>query len=163
MDEISVSIHTDGGPVSVLDFAEYFRFLRGCYVLALERTKFEESYNEEHEDDAEDVVVAPPQVTAESLASQLSSSSLAMSPSEIEQYIYKHLSKSEDLSLLNIKRHNPFEVVFSGISIALTAAIIVSGGKFKLGPGGINIEIPPLGDGIKRLRDALIKQSRQEE
>jgi hypothetical protein len=52
-------------------------------------------------------------------------------------------------------RRNPFEIVFLGIGVALTAALIVSGGKFEFGLTKLKIEIPPLGEGIAKLKKAF--------
>ncbi len=162
METIHVTIDTDGGPVSLIEFSEYLRFLRGCYVLALDQTKFEESYEEDENYDGDlAIVTAPADVLAKSIAHNITSRQLAMSPREFELYIYRELNESEELSLLDIERNNPFAIVFAGVAIALTVAVIVSGGKFQLGPTGLKVEIPPLGDGLRRLRNALVKETRR--
>lgn len=65
------------------------------------------------------------------------------------------LPREEELYLHDIARRNPFDVVFMGIGIALTAALIVSGGKFEFGLTKLKIEIPPLGEGIAKLKKAF--------
>jgi hypothetical protein len=46
-------------------------------------------------------------------------------------------------------------MVLYGIGIALAVALIVSGGKFESKVTGIKIEIPPIAEGIYKLRKAL--------
>jgi hypothetical protein len=60
---------------------------------------------------------------------------------------------AEDLSILTISRNSPLRITFTGIAIALAAAVIISGGSYKIGP--VSAELPPLGTGIAALRKAL--------
>jgi hypothetical protein len=64
------------------------------------------------------------------------------------------LSPEEDLLVLDVQRRNPIEIVLVGIPLALTAAVILSGGEFQI-PGALKVKLPPIGDGIESLRRSL--------
>ena len=150
MDKVEVTIDSDGNPVPVQYFTRYFYWLRACYVLALDEYKFELG--------EEDGDVAVKEKTAQELASSISRRASSMSQNEIYQFANKRLPPEQELLLQDIMRRNPFEVVFLGIGIALTAALIVSGGKFELSLTELKIQIPPLGEGIASLRKAFGKK-----
>lgn len=63
------------------------------------------------------------------------------------------------LNLKQITSNSPLEIIaytFSGCLLAVTLAVILSGGKIKASPNaGFEAELPPLGHGIKKLRKAL--------
>jgi hypothetical protein len=59
----------------------------------------------------------------------------------------------QDLFIVDIKRENPIELIVEGIACVLAAAVILSGGQYKFGP--IIATLPPLGEGLKKLREAL--------
>ena len=145
---VEVTIRSDGRPVPLNQFSDYFELLRACYVLALEEAHFE------LEDDG-DVIV---DVTAEHIAESILHRASALSSRDIDLLAKKQLSTHEELYLQTIMRRNPFEVVFLGIGVALTAALIVSGGKFEFGLTKLKIEIPPLGEGIYKIRKAFSKK-----
>lgn len=48
---------------------------------------------------------------------------------------------------------SPLEIAVTGVIVLLAVAVTLSGGKFKLGP--LQVTLPPIGEGIKRLRQAL--------
>jgi hypothetical protein len=59
----------------------------------------------------------------------------------------------QDLLISDIKWENPTELIVAGIGYPLAAAVILSGGQYKLGP--LSVTLPPIGQGIKKLREAL--------
>ncbi|MGO9118391.1 MAG: hypothetical protein ACLQPD_12395 [Desulfomonilaceae bacterium] len=96
-------------------------------------------------------------------------------PNTLADKIRKHLAKltvsqindlfQQDLGpnrLLTerISRDSPFEIVLSGTIILLVLAVILSGGSFELGPGGVKAHLSPMGKGIKHLREALTRKTR---
>lgn len=145
MDQVEVTIHSDGKPVPILQFSEYFMLLRVCYILALEEVRFE---MEEDGDIAVDTSV-------EHLSGAILHHASSLSAAEFNRLSKQKLPVQEELYLQNIMRRNPFEIVFLGIGVALTAALIVSGGKFEFGLTKLKIEIPPLGEGIAKLKKAF--------
>ncbi|WP_274035882.1 hypothetical protein [Vibrio parahaemolyticus] len=147
LETVEVTINSDGRPVPLNQFSEYFSLLRACYVLALDEVQFQ------FDGDDGDVMVA--EMTATEVSELIASRASTLTPMEVEHLASTELAPHEELYLQNIMRRNPFEVVFLGIGIALTAALIVSGGKFEFGLTKLKIEIPPLGEGIEKLRKAF--------
>jgi hypothetical protein len=96
-------------------------------------------------------------------------------PNFLAQEIHKHIQKltvsqidalfTQDLGpnrLLTerISRGSPFEIVLCGSLILIVAAIILSGGKVEFSEGTLRATLPPLGKGIKFLREALTSRTR---
>ncbi|WP_430460222.1 hypothetical protein ACQUQU_13485 [Thalassolituus sp. LLYu03] len=81
-----------------------------------------------------------------------------MSQEELKSAANRALSTEEDLMLVDIYRRNPFEIFLCGTGIALTATQIVSGGKFEFKVTGIKIEVPPIAEGLYKLRRAPGKE-----
>ena len=70
---------------------------------------------------------------------------------------------SEDLGpqklvATHIGRQSPWTILLEGLPLALVAAAIFSGGEVKL--PHFEAKLPPLGEGIKKLREALAPQPR---
>lgn len=64
--------------------------------------------------------------------------------------------KSRDLLHIGrISRESPLEIVVLGCISLLTLAAIFSGGKVQITLTGIKAQLPPLGHGVKSLREAL--------
>jgi hypothetical protein len=145
MKKVEVTINSDGKPVPIQQFSEFFTLLRVCYILALEEAKFE------MEDDG-DVAV---DLSVEHISEAILHHARSLTKSEFNKIAVQTLPREEELYLQDIARRNPFDVVFMGIGIALTAALIVSGGKFEFGLTKLKIEIPPLGEGIAKLKKAF--------
>jgi hypothetical protein len=57
------------------------------------------------------------------------------------------------LQIKSINKNSPMKIVFIGIPVALTMAIIFSGGKVKT--KDLEFELPPIGIGIESLSKAL--------
>jgi hypothetical protein len=68
-------------------------------------------------------------------------------------YVLSHDSPRNGLRLLTLSKNSPIEMIAVGLPFALTAAAIFSGGQVKL--PGFEARLPPLGVGIKALRNAL--------
>ena len=145
MKTVEVTINSDGKPVPIQQFSEFFTLLRVCYILALEEAKFE------MEDDG-DIAV---DLSVEHISEVILHHAGSLTKSEFNKIAVQTLPREEELYLQDIARRNPFDVVFMGIGIALTAALIVSGGKFEFGLTKLKIEIPPLGEGIAKLKKAF--------
>ena len=59
-----------------------------------------------------------------------------------------------DVGIARISYNSPLQMVLTGIPVALTAAVILSGGEFRL-DGIVRVKLPPLGTGIAKLREAF--------
>lgn len=62
---------------------------------------------------------------------------------------------ADDLRIIRMEYGSPMEIGFLAFGAALTLAVIISGGKIEIGIKGVKAHLPPLAEGIKRLRDAL--------
>jgi hypothetical protein len=72
----------------------------------------------------------------------------------------KHLGRifGESVSeprIARIQQNSPIEIVFIGSAFLMIAAAVLSGGKVQITLTGIKATLPPLGEGIKALREAL--------
>lgn len=67
--------------------------------------------------------------------------------------------RANKLITQRISEESPLEIVFEGVIVAMAAAVIISGGKFKLA-NFLEAELPPLGTGIAKLRLALERRSK---
>ena len=70
------------------------------------------------------------------------------------------LEHSHELMLERAEHRSPLLLVLSGCLSALTVAVIVSGGKISFGPNGLMADLPPLGVGLRRLKEALRRRRR---
>jgi hypothetical protein len=63
------------------------------------------------------------------------------------------------LGIQRMIRQSPLEIVVGGCAFLIAVGVFVSGGKIAISwsgvTGGLKAELPPLGEGIKRLREAL--------
>ena len=147
METVEVTINSDGNPVPIKQFSDYFTLLRVCYILALDEVKFEM-------EDSGDIAV---DIEVEYLSGAILHHASSLSAKDFNKIAAQALPPNEELYIKHIERRNPFEIVFLGMGVALTAALIVSGGKFEFGLTKLKIEIPPLGEGIAKLRKAFKK------
>ena len=63
-------------------------------------------------------------------------------------------SDVDDLEISQISYHSPLHIAFTGIPVALVAAVILSGGEINL-IGVVKVKLPPIGTGIAKLREAF--------
>ena len=75
-----------------------------------------------------------------------------------EEELFKERSVLEDLQILSISKNSPLKITLCGIGIALTCAVILSGGSIDFSLKGISCKLPPIGEGIEALRKAIRKK-----
>jgi len=92
------------------------------------------------------------------LAGEIGKRLAKLTVSEINDLFQQNLG-SNRLLTERIGRDSPVEIVLCGTIILLVLAVILSGGRFELGPGGVKAHLPPIGKGIKRLREALTRKA----
>jgi hypothetical protein len=66
------------------------------------------------------------------------------------KYGYRH-----ELEIETMAHGSPLSMAIKGILVAMAAAVIISGGTVEMGPQGIRFEVPPIGEGIYALEEAL--------
>lgn len=147
-DVVSVStlIEADPGPISVRELSEFLYLLRAIYVAAVNFT----------EDPSNNELSSEPNLlrAADALRHELE---------RTPRFTLERLANQEvpgDFTIRDISRRSPLHLVFESIPVAFTIAVILSGGKFKLGPL-LQVKLPPLGTGISALRQAFGKPPRR--
>ena len=65
--------------------------------------------------------------------------------------------ESEDLFIVSISKLSPLEIVIASISVALTAAVIFSGGQIEIDASLLKIKgkLKSLGHGLKKIQEAV--------
>ena len=137
-EHLAVSIATDGEGIDLRLLNEFFYNFRSAYaagVLNSINTQFPH-FDQNYED----------------LSYWLKRSVNGSDWREISRLANVDLG-NRNLEIVDIRRENPLLIVFAGSFVALTIAVILSGGKLQAGP--LKVELPPLGDGIAKLRQAF--------
>ena len=141
LSEFQVVIETDGGAIDVEELTDFLYHFRAVYAAALELDlAHTEQFN---------------QASSEFVADQVRQKVHGMDWTTLSRLAHRDLGDNK-LGMINIQRENPLTIVFEGAVVALTAAVILSGGQFRFGP--LNVKLPPLGTGIRSLRDAFGKK-----
>jgi len=70
---------------------------------------------------------------------------------------FKSYLKENDIYIAKIKKESPLEVWFVGVTTIVIAAFIFAGGEIdiSLTPPRVKIKMGPLGDSIKKIKDAF--------
>ncbi|WP_295972407.1 hypothetical protein [uncultured Xanthomonas sp.] len=135
-ERFEVIIETDGGGIDVRLLNEFLYNFRAAYAAAVLH---------------DPGPAMTPQFDYEA-AAWLSSKVDGSDWKQIAQFARIDLGRS-NLEIVDIRRKNPLTIIFSGVFVALAVAVIISGGELKAGP--LKVKLPPLGDGIAKLRQAL--------
>ena len=137
-------LNTESGPVSVKDFSYFLYHFRAVYVESLKLAK---RYQIESFQNKKELLTFQRAVEAKLAHLQ--------NPMRLSKSALYPLDESEDLFFTEINRENPITIVFECIGVALTIAVIISGGKIEITKEGIKAELPPLGTGIYKLKEAI--------
>ena len=76
------------------------------------------------------------------------------SPDELDSLFTGELSQ-DILQISQIRRNSPLEMTLAGCAFLITLGVIFSGGKISISRNGLKAELPPLGTGLRSLRNAL--------
>lgn len=133
-----VVIETDGAPIDVEELTEFLYHFRAAYAAGVGAMGLPESHSTEQE--------------VNSFTEALRKEIHGIEWTKIAELAHADLDEGQ-LGIVDIRRENPLTIVFAGAVVALTAAVILSGGKFQMGP--LKVQLPPLGTGIKALREAF--------
>jgi hypothetical protein len=76
--------------------------------------------------------------------------------------LFSNALGARSLSVRRLAVESPLEIVMIGVGAALALAVILSGGtiKFDVKAGSFEASLPALGEGIKKLREALAPKTR---
>ena len=138
------TIETDGNLIDVVELTSFLYFFRAAYAAALERFPQHVTRSELNEDGINH------------LCKELRHHLVDTHWQSISGLARKDLG-NKNLYIRDIHRENPINIVFEGIPIALAVAIILSGGRIKI-LGTLDVKLPPLGTGIRSLREAFGKK-----
>lgn len=145
--ETSSVIETESGPIPTKDFSYFLYLLRAAYVAGLVELPSSGGFEVTTDAQVMDFVAA------------IERRILNLSEHEITELALFDLHPDEDLTIADIHRRNPVDVVFAAVTLPLVAAVILSGGSFQLGP--LKVKLPPLGTGIEKLRAAFGRTPRR--
>ena len=76
------------------------------------------------------------------------------SPDELDSFFASQTSQ-DSFQIKKITRNSPLEITLEGCALLITLGVIFSGGKINISALGIKAELPPLGKGLKSIREAL--------
>lgn len=142
----SLTIPTKGGDFPSLELQTMLSFFRGYYCLALD-------YYLEDKPIRGDVIGIVEKITSSDQSTGGNDDNNDDNLKRITNNGLLEIPYPQDLFILDIKRENPIELIVAGIGAPLAAAVILSGGQYKFGP--LSVTLPPIGEGIERLREAL--------
>lgn len=157
-ERVHILIPTPGDPLSVPEILLSVSMLRGLYIAAAgEISRLNHSIDDELEVDLAHVL-------AEKVALRIEGkhADAVQFQNKILEIGRDELAPSErgaDMELIDLARRNPIELVVLAFGLPLMVAVILSGGKYHLGP--LKVELPPLGKGIQSLRAAFSPLSAQ--
>jgi hypothetical protein len=132
-------------PIESSDLADFLFLFRGAYAAGIPAVEKIRASGKEPDPNA--------------LADEIRKHLAKRTVSQINELFQQDLGPNHLLTE-RLSRDSPFEIVLSGTIILLVLAVILSGGRFELGPGGVKAHLPPLGKGIKQLREALTRKTR---
>lgn len=143
LQSLQAVIHTEQGPILIKEFADFLSLFRTAYAATVEALVASGELGSMNQLDSVDRAV---QVTSEYLSK--------LSDTDVASFSTRSMEVVEPF-IVTLRRENPIELILGGIMICLVVATILSGGKLEITLEGIKIELPPLGDGIKKLKEAL--------
>jgi hypothetical protein len=95
---------------------------------------------------------------SDSFQSRLVSTLHKLDVTAVDKLFSKNLGKNASFTR-SIVHRNPLEIILAGVASALVLAVILSGGRINidLKSGKIEADLPPIADGIQKLREVLTK------
>jgi hypothetical protein len=164
-----LEIPTDGGEFSALELQTSLAYFRGLYVYAMKSLLtpvgvWPEYQNEFLDNAAFDGKLTelfdarPSRFQCYSAAEDISRHLYEQDDYALEmilRYGIEQIEDQFDLTISELNRANPVKIVVSGVFIILSVAVVLSGGTLKASNKGLEVQLPPIGDGITKLREAL--------
>jgi hypothetical protein len=137
IEELTLVLPSDGheSPVNLRHLTDYLQLFRGAYAACASLPEQPES------------------TVTEGAIEEMRRLVRRLTVSQVNDLFAADLGES-DLVTIDIWRENPMKITVRGLARALVAAVILSGGRFS--GFGMEAELPPIGHGIERLREALV-------
>ena len=124
-------------------FSQYLLAYRGIYCVGV--CVIEKYSHSIKDDDIEDLV----------LNEMREAYNIVSIEDLIEIGLSQDISEDKDLWIEKISRDNPIKLNVRGMSYALVAAAIISGGEVQVNIDSITIDLKPLGYGIQEIVEAI--------
>jgi hypothetical protein len=137
-------VFADGDKIETSELADFLFLFRGVYAAGIQIITPTYDFESRVE----------PHVLADIVYRHLRT----LEVSEIDSLFRQDLG-SHRLLTERMTHDSPIALVFRGVIVAITAAVILSGGKFEVA-SVLKADLPPLGQGIKQLREALTETTR---
>ena len=140
MHTITVAVEDKASSLWPTDLAEFLFLFRAANV-ALSRLLPSGTHNDVREPTHDEV---------EDLRGRLG----AFSPNELDRF-FDPATSPDLLTIDRMTRESPMEIELVGLPLLLVLAVIFSGGEIQIAGVAVKAALPPLGTGIKALREAL--------
>jgi hypothetical protein len=144
----------DGGDLSALTLAKYLTYFRATYR-AVEIYSDRQPVAQAEIPKAEYLWESlPPKVLYEALRPYPFHFPPAQFPYadtwEEEEAYEKRYGGPDTLRITALSKQSPLEITLCGVGIALTVAVILSGGSIDFSEKGVKCRLPPIGKGLER-------------
>ena len=138
--QMELKIQTDGNLISMREFSYFHYHFVAAYSLAHEIVTKNEIRT----------VDELMKVSIEKLRSAISQKN------NVSYYARQYtIPKEFDIYLIDINRQNPIIEILAGSIVILVLAVVFSGGKIEITKDSFKAELPPIGIGIKSIKDAF--------
>jgi hypothetical protein len=138
--KITINFAQSEGPIDAAQFSHFLYLFTAAYTHSLS------------------ILPSSNDITFDSEAMDvnfLRSKFTAISPLTVSNLFFKDM-QGQNLQILALEKHSPLTATVKGALTALIAAAILSGGEVDL--KNLKFSLPPIGVGIRSLRDALQQQ-----
>ncbi len=141
--EIKLVFEDNGEDVKVCELADFLFLFQAIYRLGSELTRKEQESANRGYADAVKIVKRKIHFEGENL----------------NRFFIEDVTPKRLIPIC-VSQKSPIEIYFRGISILLAIAVIISGGEFEVSPTRIRAKLPPIGEGIKKLRDVFTSETK---
>jgi len=138
MESILLTIKDEGKAINPTELAEFLYLFQGANVALQQVTSINHRLRQ------------PTEAEIAAAKSEIAS----FSPRQLDS-IFDPKRAKDLLQIGSISRQSPLEIVVMGCLSLLTIAVVFSGGKIEI-LKVVKAQLPPLGHGVKSLRDALV-------
>jgi hypothetical protein len=136
-----VTIPTEGGDFPALELQTLMAVFRGRYVFSLKEYHHFAGHMSDQLNEEAVFKVSREYNSSPDLEHEV-------------RYGFHSVDPESDLFISELRRINPIEILVLALAGPLAAAVVLSGGKIQIG-SLLRVELPPIGKGIEKLRQAL--------
>lgn len=150
--QFQLTFNEEGEQFDVNQLVDFLQYLKGTYAYVLADRNFQRTIG--------NVDVSEASFLVEKYTDLIDPSKSQLTKN------YKRELGEQELQVLTITKQSPLTILFIGVTAALSAAVIFSGGKFegKIGPVSVSYSIKSLGKGLQQIEKYLSdRQERKQE